>query len=392
MTLNRIIHRYLFTEMLAPFAVSMVFLSFIFLMTEILEITNLVVNYRIRLVTILLMIAYSMPSFLVFIIPMAVMMGILLAFLRLSSDNEIMALRAGGVSLYALLPPAVLFCLLGTLLTALMTIYGQPQGRKALKQVVREVVARNLEIGLKPRTFNGQFQGVMLYVSEIDTRSKALRGIFIEDQRTQGLISTVVAPRGQLSSGQAQWQFQMRLYNGTVNQVNLEQQSVHTINFNTYDIHLDLQRGVASTDTGPKDEEEMSLSELQRGIQGAQQKDKRYYRMLMELHTRFSLPVACLALGLLAVPLGIQSRVVKRSYGAVLGLGFFLLYYLILSAGYVFGEVGLYPPAVGMWLPNVVMGVLGAFLMVQAAKDRRLPWGIWLNRFWPGHRRTDFKP
>jgi lipopolysaccharide export system permease protein len=53
-----------------------------------------------------------------------------------------------------------------------------------------------------------------------------------------------------------------------------------------------------------------------------------------------------------------------------LGLAFFLIYYLMLSAGQVFGEAGVYPPVIGMWAPNVVMGGLGLFLVVRTATDR----------------------
>ena len=42
----------------------------------------------------------------------------------------------------------------------------------------------------------------------------------------------------------------------------------------------------------------------------------------------------------------------------------------MLSAGQVFGEAGVYPPAIGMWVPNVVMGGLGLFLVVRTANDR----------------------
>ena len=53
-----------------------------------------------------------------------------------------------------------------------------------------------------------------------------------------------------------------------------------------------------------------------------------------------------------------------------LGLIFFLFYYLMLSAGWVFGETGSYPPVIGMWVPNLVVGAIGLFLLVRNAKER----------------------
>ncbi len=114
---------------------------------------------------------------------------------------------------------------------------------------------------------------------------------------------------------------------------------------------------------------ELSLSQLRQYIKSATQKDAQYYKLVLEFHKKFSIPFACFALGLLAIPLGIKSKSAKRSTGLVLGLLFFLIYYLLLSAGMVWGETGNYPPLVGMWLPNFVMGALGVYLLVQTANE-----------------------
>ena len=114
----------------------------------------------------------------------------------------------------------------------------------------------------------------------------------------------------------------------------------------------------------------MSLGEFRQYLSTAVKKDEQYYTTLIEFHKKFSIPVACIALGILAVPLGVQSESAKRSSGLGLGLAFFLIYYLMLSAGQVFGEAGVYPPVIGMWVPNIVMGGLGLFLVVRTATDR----------------------
>ena len=99
-------------------------------------------------------------------------------------------------------------------------------------------------------------------------------------------------------------------------------------------------------------------------------KDVRYFTALTEFHKKFSIAFACFALGILAVPLGIQSQLAKRSFGLGLGLFFFLLYYLMLSAGWVFGETGVYPPVIGMWLPNVIVLSIGGVLIFKNANLR----------------------
>lgn len=387
MRFNTIINRYIFKELIPPFVINLFFLTFIFLMMKILEITNLIVNHKISLGAIVLMLLYTMPFFFQFVIPMSVMMAVLLTFLRLSGDNEIMALKAGGCHIYRLLPPVFLFALIGWALTSFMAIYGLPWGRLALKELSFKVISANIDIGLKERTFIDRFDGVMLYVNQIDLKNKSLTDVFIEDQRTPNLVSTVVASRGRLFSNPQELLYRLRLYNGTINQVDLKSRSAHTIYFETYDINLDIKRVARPAQGGEKHPEEMGLSELRQYLKTKTLKNDRYYLTQMEFHKKFSTPFACFALGLLAVPLGLQSRSAKRSYGLALGLIFFLGYYILLSAGWVFGEAGVYPPLIGMWVPNIVMGAIGIFLLRQTARERTFAVRIPPVRWFPGRGR-----
>ena len=357
--------------MIPPFVISILFFNFIFLLTKILDITNMIVNYRISLSDVLLLLIYSMPHFFEFVIPMSIMMAILLTFFRMSSDNEIVALKAGGMSIYELLPPVLLFCLIGCILTGIMTIYGVHWGSLSFKKLTYKVAASNVNIGMKERTFNDNFKGVMLYTNKIDLKNKALTDVFIEDQRTKNIISTAVAPKGEMSYEPDKLLFQLRLYNGTINQVDIEQKTVHSINFDTYDINLDLKKPVVGK-MERKDEKEMSIAELRENLKDTVNKDAKYYAILIEFYRKFSIPFACFALGLLGIPLGVQSKSAKRAFGLGLGLIFFLLYYLMLSAGWVFGEAGIYPPLIGMWMPNIVTGGIGIYLFVRTANDRPL--------------------
>jgi lipopolysaccharide export system permease protein len=96
-----------------------------------------------------------------------------------------------------------------------------------------------------------------------------------------------------------------------------------------------------------------------------------------------ALPFGCFALGIIAVPLGVQSRSTKRSFGLVLGLFFFLFYYLLMSMGKVYGETGAYPPQIGMWLPNIIIGGLGVYFLIHTANERTLKLDTvyrWLQR------------
>ena len=387
MKINSIINRYLFKEMMLPFVINLVFFSFIFLMTKILDITNLIVNYKMSMVTVLLILLYSLPFFLSFVIPMSVMMAVLLTFIRLSNDKELVALKAGGVSIYGLMPPVLVFCIMGAVLSCFITISGIPWGTVSMKELTFQLAASHVDAGLKERTFNDSFKDVMLYINKIDLKKKVLRDVFIEDKRSQNIVSTVMAPKGRMFAEPDKLVFHLKLYKGTINQVNLENRSAHSINFDSYDVNLDFKKSLMVSRDGPKDEEEMSFGELREYLKAYPKKNEQYYMVLMELHKKFSIPFACVALGILAVPLGIQTESAKQSTGLGLGIVFFLIYYIMLSAGFVFGEAGVYPPVVGMWVPNITLGGLGLFLLVRSANDRSLKIKSFTNFF-----KKKFKP
>jgi len=373
MKTNSIINRYIFKELIPPFVISIIFFTFIFLTARILDITNMIVNYKLSGSYFLLMVFYLIPYFLQYVTPMSIMISTLLTFLKMSSDNEIIALKAGGFSVYSLMPPVLLFCLIGFVFTCIMSIYGLPWGRVSSRELAYQAITSNFELGLKDlkeRTFIEDFDGVMLYVCKVDIVEKTLKDVFIDDQRTKGVVTTVIAPKGELISEPGKLKYLLRLYNGTINHVAIEDKAIHSISFGTYDVSLDLKKNNTNSSNGQIDEKEMSLTELHNYKNSSKPRDVEYNSVLLEFYKKFSIPFACFALGILAVPLGMQSRSSKKSYGLGIGLVFFLLYYILLSAGIVFGEAGTYPPIIGMWIPNIVMGGMGLYLLVRAANDR----------------------
>ncbi len=391
MKINTILNRYIFKELIAPFAVTLVFFTFIFLMAQMLKITDLIVNYNVDLFAILKILLLSVPSFFIFVIPMSLMMAILLTFLRMSSDNEIIAMKTGGITLYRMLPPVLIFCLGGYLLTFFMSAYAAPTAGQAIRDLTFRIFSQNLDIGLKARTFNDSFKDVMLYVNDIDMKKKLLIDVFIEDKRQEDHVTTVVAPRGKLYSGPENLVYYLRLFDGRINQVRIENRSAHSLTFDTYDIRLDLKKALASADSPTKRWKEMTLPELNRFIAGAGDHWQKN-NMRVRFHQIIAMPFACFALGILAIPLGIQSKFARASLGLVVGLVFFLIYYLLLSAGHVFGESGHIPAAVAMWAPTIVMGSLGVYLLIGSARERSFRIAAPVYRLWHFMNRLGGKP
>jgi lipopolysaccharide export system permease protein len=89
--------------------------------------------------------------------------------------------------------------------------------------------------------------------------------------------------------------------------------------------------------------------------------DRRIHSYEVEIHKKFSIPVACIAFMLIGAPIGIRARRGGFSVG-FLSVAFFLFYYVCLIGGEQLADRAILPPAIAMWLADVVLGVIGIIL------------------------------
>ncbi len=365
----RIIHRYLLFEMLSPYVVSLGVFTFVLLMAKIMELTDLVVSRGVGLDVVGRLLMYTMPYFLVFTIPMATLLGVLIAFLRLSSDNEVVALKAAGVSLAKLLPPVAALALFSWMVTSGLALWALPWGNHRFENLIYQVASHQAELALKEGSFIDTFPNLVIYIDKLPGGG-VLKDVFIVDQRDPKRQNTIVAKRGKFFPARG-GKVILRLYDGGIYAVDQARRSAQTAGFDTYDVALDTGAFVARQ-RKEKHEKEMYVPELLAAMAKEPPDSKRYYLLDMELQKKFSLPFACLVMALIGLPLGIGSKS-GRSWGVAVALVVFLAYYLLLSAAWSFGESGFYPPVVGMWVPNIIFALVGLLLFRQALKEAPIP-------------------
>ncbi len=349
--------------------ISLLFLTFAFLMTRIPEITNMVMNYNVSLLSVVLLVIYGTPNLLRFTIPMSVMIAVLLTFMKMSGDNEILAVKSSGISPYRLLWPVMIFCLIGMLLTFWITLYCNPRGMYATKLKSQEIIHASPDFAIKERQFYLDIEDIMIHVNEVNIKSRLLKGIMIEDRRSKGLVSISTAPEGRLISNKNDLQYTLRLYNGGINQVDLSSGSISHIRFDHYDIQIDLGAMMKQVMDTSKGVDEQTLPELSQYIRT--QKDQIPLKWWMEarlkFHENIAIPVACICLGILGFAAGIGSGSTRRPAGFGMGVLFFLIYHVMTAMGWAAGETGRIPAAVAMWYPNVIMGTAAVFLLRKNA-------------------------
>jgi lipopolysaccharide export system permease protein len=376
----RIIHRYILKELFQFFAVSIITFTFVLLVTKVFTFTDLIINKGVAPSAIGLLILYTLPYSFVFTLPISTLLAVLLTFLRLSHDNEMTAIKASGISLYQTLPPVVVLSVFTYLCASYMAIYAMPKGNRAFNELVYSVASERAYAGIKPRYFNDDFKDIVIYANEVDVSGKFLQDIFISDQRNPRLSNTIVAKKGVIVSDTEQKRLALKLIEGNIHYDSQDMTSSDTIWFSQYELSLDLQQLMKNNNGEALGKSEMSLSELIAKLKSYKTKGMQYNLFLMELHKKFAIPLSCIILGLIAVPIGMQTKISGSSGGVSFGLVVFLLYYILFAAGKSFGESGAYNPAFGIWFPNILLGALTVFMVRKAAKEEPIKLLSFLNR------------
>jgi len=369
----RIISKYILKEILTPFGVTVLVFTLIFLIGNLMQLIEMIVQKGVGLWDIARLLGYTMPFLFVYIIPMAFFISILLGFLRLSSDNEVTALKASGVGFFQLLPPVFVLSLAGYLLTSFMAMVAQPWGEYSLKNLIFHIAVVQAKVTLKERVFNDDFKDLVFYIQKVNSEGQ-MEDVFIFDQRQKDVPQTILAKKGWLIPNPQKRSLDLRMENGTIYNVSLSSKSAQNIHFKTYDLVLPLEQMISAQEKRERSETELYLHELKEKIRKTPPGEKKYYVYQIEYYKKFSLPFSCLVFGMIAFPLGLQSRLAGRSWAVIFGGIVFFIYYVILSLAFSLGEKGSLSPMIGLWLPNIIVGGIGGYLFWVTWKEKEIRW------------------
>ena len=379
--MNKIISRYIFREIAFPFLLILFVLTFVLLMGKILQIMDLMVNKGIRVLDILHLIVLIMPNFLLFTIPIALLVSILIAMGRFSADNEITALKASGVSLLQIYYPVAIASLLAFVCAIVIGYFLVPQSNFATKKLLFELASQNASIGIKEKVFNADFKGLLLYADKIPADGEYMEGVLISDSRILGEQNTILAKKAYLVADPKLMIVKLRLENGSIHTVSSDLKNYRKVDFKSYDINLDLSTTLAAFTEENKSSTEMTMTELLERMKKPGLDDAAVRELAIEVHKKFSIPLSCLFFGLLALPLGITSHRAVKSRGFAVGIIIVAAYYLLRIGGEALVETGGLSPVIGVWTPNLFFALLGIYLFYMANKEISL-FQIIYHRFW----------
>jgi lipopolysaccharide export system permease protein len=368
--MGKIVHRYLFREILIPFIVGLSVFTFVLLVARLMKLLELVINRGLPLSTVAQLFSYILPAFLEVTVPMAMLLAILVALGRLSADSELVAMRSSGLSLYQLVPPIALFVILTTLATGWLSASVRPWGNRMLRAALWDIARTRASAGLRPQVFNDDFPGLVIYTEHIDPQTDELQNVLISDERSTAERNIIFSQKGLMLSDPEAQTLTLQLSTGWIHTLDTAKQREYQTEFSSYGIQLDLREPVLTGRPKDRDPQELSLMELRRVILEKRASDKPYLGELVEFHRKLAIPFACIVFGLVGIPFGITSARAVRSRGFALSLALIFAYYIGLSAGQALAEQGTIPVIVGLWLPNLLFLCLGITVFRRAAREQ----------------------
>lgn len=315
------------------------------------------------------LIALVLPAYVAYAIPTALLFGILLSFGRMSADGEVIAMRACGVSVPRLLPPALALGVLAALISGYILFDVQPRARHSMRAMVRQL-AGSLDV-IEPGRFL-VFGDRLLYVHELGDSTCPYQGVLVGDSGDGERSFYTAARCASLSSGSGGHELAFALRDGSIHLRDPDPTRYRRIQFETMRLSIDISR-YSDPPPGARD---LLFSELlaakRRPLDDPERarlagKDGTWIDV--QIQRRIAFPFASLLLAVIAVPLGIRPVRAGRSMGALTAIAVMALYWLLFSLGEMAAEQGIGPAWLGLWTPNAVVLVLGIWLVRRVSRS-----------------------
>ncbi len=369
----RILDRYIVREVFRHAFLGLVVFTFVFFVPQLVRLMSLFVRHSGSGGQILQLFVCIFPGIFTFTIPMAVLIGVLLGLGRMSADSEIIALTALGIGRRRILLPVGVLALAGALATMLMTLWLGPLALRTFRTLEAELIRSQVSFQMQPRVFDERFPRLVLYINDVSASGTQWHGVFLAEAGGENGSRVTLAENAIVIAEPKLGKLEMHLQGGTTHEFDRADADHYSVTaFGQSDIPIEVS-GLLPTRQRQLSNPERSLREL------AQDNSAGWREARVELHRRLAFPAACLAFALIAVPLGTQPRRGGRAAGSLIAMLLIAAYYLLLIMGAGIARQGAVSPAVGMWIADAVLVLIGLALLPRMEQFRGE--GGWLKPF-----------
>ncbi|HKW97995.1 MAG TPA: LptF/LptG family permease [Bryobacteraceae bacterium] len=374
----RIISRYVFREIVSSATLGTLLATFVIFLQRVDRYFELLVRSSAGTAKVLWLFVLAMPPVLPLTVPFGVLVGILIGLGRMSTDGEITAMRAAGVSSRKVIPPVVAFSLLATVLTGACALWLTPRALRESVAILNKLEAEQVSADIQPRVFDEQFPNTILYVGDVKPGPVVVwKNVFLADltppeQRSIGLRGNAQGPRITVAedaiatADPVHNSIQLSLHNASTHEVDKDG-AVDDSFYPSGEQVIEASAPAAHTLSFPA----MNTGELKRHSRTGPD----WVEARIELHRRMAFPLACIMLALVGIPLGVSSRKGGKSAGYVTALFLaFFCYYLAFITLIGMAKQRALPVEVAVWSPNAAFLLAGLALIARMERpgDRDL--------------------
>lgn len=361
----RILRNYILKDFLSSFLFALLSLTLVMILGNLIKISDMIIRKGVNVFDAFKIFSLYIPYILGFTIPLSLLMGVLLAMGRLISDNELIAINVAGVSLLKIL---AIFLILGIIFSLFMFILGDkvlPDFHYNYRRYIKNVYAQNLTAVIEPGVYLENFENTILYVGDI--KENLLKNVFVYEINEKGLSRLTYARDGEfVVDGDV---LKMKLENGFRDEIgSISKKEFWRLNFKVFFIDLSMQE--KENVKVDKKTSDMSIKELRKETVRLRQLNITPINFAAEIQKRISFSFSPLIFVLFGfgVSLVVKHRERTINFGiAVLIAG---IYYLLMLLGETLVNFEYIAPVLGMWMPNIIVGSMGIYLIIKNAYIR----------------------
>ncbi|MCP4049105.1 MAG: YjgP/YjgQ family permease [bacterium] len=363
----KIIDSYIIKELTGPFIFGIAAFSCILAGSTVLfPLIGTAVSYNIPYTQVVQLFIYKLPNVIVFSFPMSMLLASILAFSRLSSDNELMAFRSTGISFRRLVIPVIITGFFVSLFAIWFNESVVPVSSNSAENLMRSFTKKqlpNIKKNINFTEYDPITKDPVRTINVSEVKDEKMKNITIAEYDKGKLARIVRAGSGKwLESGQ--WIF----FNGVMHSFPATDiTQVTVIEFEKE--YIDIKINPVDLTKRKKNIEEMTRKELKARIIMKKNTGADPIKDIVNYHLKYSVPFACLIFSILGTSVGLKPNRSSSALGLGISLIVILIYYILLGISTGLGLAHAIPALLAAWLPNIVIGMAGFFLLHKIAQQ-----------------------
>lgn len=362
----KILDKYLIVSFLKPFFYSVITFTGIMVVTDILETANTLISAQVNLFTSFKYFFFKIPQIITLISPVSILLATLFFLSKLSSQNEIIAMKANCITIYRIFAPVLILTFGLSVLNffwneTIVTKFNNLTNLIEQVQIKKINIKHNEAYNISMHLSNGQF----LKLHHLDKKEGTMKDINLLYYTSQNFLKMRVDAK------YAKWNDNNWIFHeGVKREFNSSGELTSELQF---------EKEIISISKSPEDileivfferrkPEEISFLSLQKYIAILKKSGSSITNHLVELHIKFSFPMINFIISLIGASLALSTSLKGHIAGFGLSILISFIYWGTMAVGRSLGRSEILSPFLAAWIANFIYGSLGVYLLIKVKK------------------------